>query len=157
MKISLIQIGQTNSSELKSLCQEYLTRLKNYISIEVTTVADVKGATKMDPKTLRKREWDLIKSKIPVGAEIILLDDKGKEFSSVEFSSFLQKKQNASVKNLVFIIGGAFGFDEDAYSVASSKLSLSRLTFSHQMVRLIFLEQLYRGFSILKGEKYHHE
>lgn len=118
---------------------------------------DVKNAAALPIPELKKKEWEQFAAKIPKGAHLILLDENGKEFSSVEFAGYIQQQQLGSVKDLVFIIGGAYGFDTAAYEMARLKLSLSRMTFSHQLVRLIFMEQLYRAFTIIKGEKYHHQ
>ena len=111
----------------------------------------------MNEKELKKKEGHLILGKLENSDFVILLDDKGKSYSSIEFASFLQQKMNSGLKSLVFVVGGAFGFSDEVNQRANGKLSLSKMTFSHQMVRLIFKEQLYRGFSILRGEKYHHE
>ena len=111
----------------------------------------------MSENELKKKEGQLILGKLESSDHVILLDDKGKSHSSVEFANFLQQKMNSSLKSLVFVVGGPFGFSDEVYQRANSKLSLSKMTFSHQMVRLIFKEQLYRGLSILRGEKYHHE
>jgi 23S rRNA (pseudouridine1915-N3)-methyltransferase len=157
MKIIVLQIGSVASRELKTLCIDYEGRLTRYTKLEVITLPDIKNAANLSLPELRKKEWEAFSSKLPKSSIVVLLDDKGKQYSSSQFASFINKQQTASVKELVFIIGGAFGFDEKAYEVAQQKLSLSLMTFSHQMVRLIFLEQLYRAYTIIKGEKYHHE
>ncbi len=157
MKIQLVVISKTDQKYLQEGVQEYVKRLSRYISFEFIEIPDLKNAKNLSFEEQKKKEGELILQKIEKGAEVILLDDKGKDFSSVQFSKFLQDKMNLATRNLCFVIGGPYGFSNDVYSVASSKLSLSKMTFSHQMVRLIFLEQLYRGFTILKGEPYHHE
>ncbi|HLP13030.1 MAG TPA: 23S rRNA (pseudouridine(1915)-N(3))-methyltransferase RlmH [Flavobacteriales bacterium] len=157
MKISVLQIGSVPSKELKALCQDYEDRLKRYTKLEVITLPDIKNASSLSQAELKKKEWEVFSAKLPKSAILVLLDEKGKQHSSTQFASFINAQQTASVRELVFIIGGAFGFDEKAYDLAQHKLSLSAMTFSHQMIRLIFLEQLYRAFTIIKGEKYHHE
>ena len=157
MKIKLIVVGKTNAKYLLEGEREYELRLSHYIKLEEIIVPDVKQAGKLSKVELKKKEGLLILGKLENSDHVILLDDKGKSYSSLQFSEFLQQKLNSGLKSLVFVIGGAFGFSDEVYQRANSKLSLSKMTFSHQMVRLIFKEQLYRGFSIMKGEKYHHE
>ena len=157
MKIKLIVVGKTNAKYLFEGEKEYEKRLKHYIKFEEIIIPDVKQAGKLSENELKKKEGQLILGKLENSDHVILLDDKGKSYSSIEFANFLQQKMNSSLKSLVFVVGGAFGFSDEVYQRANSKLSLSKMTFSHQMVRLIFKEQLYRGFSILRGEKYHHE
>ena len=157
MKIMLIVVGKTNAKYLLEGEKEYGNRLKHYTKFEEIIIPDVKQSGKLNENELKKKEGQLILGKIENKDHIILLDDKGKSYSSVEFANFLQQKMNSSLKSLVFVVGGAFGFSDEVYQRANSKVSLSKLTFSHQMIRLIFKEQLYRGFSILRGEKYHHE
>lgn len=144
-------------AEIKSLCAEYDKRLSRYGVFELLVLNDVKNAASLPVPELKKKEWELFAAKIPKGAQVVLLDEGGREFSSVEFAGYIQQQQLGSVKELVFIIGGAYGFDPEAYKVANLKLSLSRMTFSHQLVRAIFMEQLYRAFTIIRGEKYHHQ
>ena len=157
MKIKLVVVGKTNAKYLLEGEKEYEKRLKHYNKFEEIIIPEVKQAGKLSESELKKKEGQMILRQLKNIDHIILLDDKGKSFSSVEFANFLQQKMNSSLKSLVFVVGGAFGFSDEVYKRANSKLSLSKMTFSHQMVRLIFKEQLYRGFSILKGEKYHHE
>ena len=157
MKIKLIVVGKTNAKYLLVGEREYEKRLSHYIKFEEIIIPDVKQAGKLSEGELKKKESQLILGKLENSDHVILLDDKGKSYSSVEFANFLQQKMNSSLKSLVFVVGGAFGFSGEVYQRANSKLSLSKMTFSHQMVRLIFKEQLYRGFSILRGERYHHE
>ena len=157
MKIKLIVVGKTNAKYLLEGEKEYGNRLKHYTKFEEIIITDVKQSGKLSENELKKKESQLILGKLENSDHVILLDDKGKSYSSVEFANFLQQKMNSSLKSLVFVVGGAFGFSDEVYLRANSKLSLSKMTFSHQMVRLIFKEQLYRGFSILRGEKYHHE
>ena len=157
MKVKLIMIGKTVKSYLKEGEQEYDQRIKHYVRLEETVIPDIKNASKLSKKELKSKEGKMILSKLGNTDEVILLDDKGKEFTSKELSEFLKQKMLHSTKTLVFIVGGAFGFSDEVYARANSKLSLSKMTFSHQMVRMIFKEQLYRAFTIIKGEKYHHE
>ena len=157
MKIKLIVVGKTNAKYLLEGEREYENRLKHYTKFEEIIISDVKQSGKLSENELKKKEGQLILGKLESSDHVILLDEKGKSFSSLQFSEFLQQKMNSSLKSLVFVVGGPFGFSDDIYQRANSKLSLSKMTFSHQMVRLIFKEQLYRGFSILRGEKYHHE
>ena len=157
MKIKLIVVGKTNAKYLLEGEKEYGNRLKHYTKFEEIIIADVKHSVKLSENELKKKEGHLILGKLEGSDHVILLDDKGKSHSSVEFANFLQQKKNSSLKSLVFVVGGPFGFSDEVYQRSNGKLSLSKMTFSHQMVRLIFKEQLYRGFSILRGEKYHHE
>ena len=157
MKIKLIVVGKTNAKFLVEGEKVYVKRLKHYTKFEEIVIPDIKQAGKWSENELKKKEGQLILGKLEHSNHVILLDDKGKSFSSLQFSEFLQQKMNSSLKALVFVVGGAYGFSDEVYQRANSKLSLSKMTFSHQMVRLIFKEQLYRGFSILRGEKYHHE
>ena len=157
MKINLIVISKTDQKYMQEGVQEYVKRLSRYIQFEMTEIPDLKNAKNLSTDEQKKKEGELILSKIEKGSEIILLDDKGKDYTSIQFSKLLQDKMNSGIKTLTFVVGGPYGFSDDVYAVAQSKFSLSKMTFSHQMVRLIFLEQLYRGFTILKNEPYHHE
>ena len=157
MKVKLIVVGKTNAKYLLEGEKEYQKRLSHYIKFEEIIVPEIKQAGKLSEGELRKKEGNLILGKLENSDHVILLDDKGKSHSSIEFANFLQQKMNSTLKSLVFVVGGAFGFSDKIYKRANSKVSLSKMTFSHQMVRLIFKEQLYRGLSILRGEKYHHE
>ena len=157
MKIKLIVIGKTKSKFLLDGEGEYQKRLKHYCKFSELIITDIKNAGKLSKKELKEKEGNLILESIKNNDYIILLDDKGITLSSIEFSELLNKKMVSSTNELVFIVGGAFGFSESVYKRANYKLSLSKMTFSHEMVRLIFKEQLYRGFTIIKGEKYHHE
>jgi 23S rRNA (pseudouridine1915-N3)-methyltransferase len=156
LKIKILQIGSV-PPEIKALCAEYEKRLSRYGVFEVIVLNDVRNAASLPMADLKKKEWELFSARIPKGAVLVLLDEGGKSFSSVEFARYLEQQQTQSVRELVFVIGGAYGFDPEAYKVAAFKLSLSPMTFSHQMVRFIFMEQLYRAFTIIRGEKYHHQ
>lgn len=157
MKIKVICIGKTGKSFLEQGELEYLSRLKHYLQIERIEIPDIKNQKNMSMEEIKKLEGEKIKQHIGENEHTYLLDDKGKQFTSMEFSDFLQKQFNQSFQRLNFVIGGAFGFSKDIYALSSGKISLSKLTFSHQMVRMIFFEQVYRAMTILKGEKYHHE
>jgi 23S rRNA (pseudouridine1915-N3)-methyltransferase len=157
VKIVLIVIGKTSEAYFKKAEEEYLKRLKKYIKLEYITIPDIKNTKKLSNLEQKKLEGDQIISKIPVGSHLVLLDDKGMEKTSLQFSSYIEKKMIHGTRNLVFIIGGPYGFSEAIYDLAKEKISLSKLTFSHQMIRTIFFEQVYRAFTIMKNEPYHHE
>ena len=157
MKIKLIYTGKTGKSFLVEGEKEYENRLKHYIKFEKVELPDIKNALKLSPSEIKAKEAEQILKKLENSDQIVLLDDKGKEFSSTDFSKYFQKKMNSGIKTLCFIIGGPYGFDEMIYNLPHQKISLSKMTFSHQMIRMIFLEQVYRSFTILKGEPYHHE
>ena len=157
MKISLLMVGKTTNSQLIKLQDEYQNRLKHYISFDSIIIPELKNTKNLSVAEQQEKEADLILKQIETSDDVILLDEKGKQFTSVEFSTFISKKMLASHKRMVFVVGGPYGFSERVYSRATGLVSLSAMTFSHQMIRLIFLEQLYRAFTILKGEPYHHE
>ena len=157
MKITLLVIGKTDATYLKEGLNEYVKRLKHYVNFKIEVIPDIKKAKNLGVENQKKREGELILSKKLAGKEIHLFDEKGKTFSSRELAVFLEKKMVSGLKELVFVIGGPYGFSDAVYQNASSKISLSRLTFSHQMVRLLCTEQIYRAFTILKGEPYHHD
>ena len=155
MKVKLIVVGKTNVNYLKDGEIEYDQRIKHYVNFEQSIISDIKNAKNLSKAQLKNKEGQQILSKINTSDCVVLLDEKGRQFSSIEFSSFLNKKNLTSTKYLVFIIGGAFGFSDEVYQRADYKLSLSKMTFTHQMIRMVFKEQLYRALTILKGEKYH--
>lgn len=157
MKIVLIVAGKTNVSYIKAGIEEYLGRLKNYCHIELKEIPEIKAAKHLSQDEIKKKEEVLFLSSIDKNDKVILLDEKGKLISSVEFSDFLQKSMLENCKKLVFLIGGPYGFSENLHVRANGKISLSKMTFTHQMVRIIFLEQLYRAYTILNGEPYHHQ
>jgi len=156
MKIKLIIIGKTKSKFLLDGENEYQKRLKHYCKFSELIIPDIKNSGKLSKKELKEKEGNLILASLKNSDYVILLDDKGITLSSIELSEFLNKKMVSNTSKFVFIIGGAFGFSESVYKRANTKLSLSKMTFTHQMVRMIFKEQLYRAFTIIKGEKYHH-
>lgn len=157
MKIKLVVIGKTDKKYLQEGIKLFQDRIPHYLPFEYIIIPDIKNTRKLSEDQQKEKEGELILAQLKPGDELILLDEKGKEFRSVEFAGFLEKKMLSGVKNLVFCIGGPYGFSPDVYSKCTSKISLSRMTFSHQMVRLVFCEQLYRALTILKGEPYHHE
>ena len=157
MKIKLLAIGKTDNPQLIKLIDEYQNRLKHYIKFEFEIIADLKNAKKISEIQQKEKEGELILSKLQKTDHLILLDEKGQNFTSIEFSKYLQKKMNMGLKRLVLVVGGPYGFSEAVYKKSIGKIALSKMTFSHQMIRLFIVEQLYRGFSILKNEPYHHE
>ena len=157
MKITFLVIGKTEDSYLKQGIDKYLTRLKHYIKFELIEIPELKNTKNLSEEQQKFKEAELILKTINSSDRVVLLDDKGQEYTSVQFSGYLSKKMLSSVQNLIFIVGGPYGFDQSIHAIAHDKISLSKMTFSHQMVRLFFVEQVYRAFSILKGEPYHHE
>ncbi len=156
MTITLLAIGKTDNTHLISLIEEYKKRLGFYVKFQLEIIPDIKNAKKLSEKEQKSKEGVLILSKLQKSDTLVLLDEGGKQFDSVAFSSYLQKHMNSGIKKLFFVIGGPYGFSEEVYQRAQGKLSLSKMTFSHQMVRLFFVEQIYRGFTILRNEPYHH-
>ena len=156
MKITLLIVGKTEDAYLKEGIDKYLKRLKFYAKVEITEIAELKNTKALTEQQQKSKEAELILKKLTANDYVILLDEKGMELSSHQFAAYMDKKAIGSVTNLVFIVGGPYGFDQSVYQRANDKLSLSRMTFSHQMVRLFFVEQLYRAFTIIKGEPYHH-
>lgn len=157
MKITVIAVGKTNSKELRSLVDDYARRIGHYIGFEYLEIPDLKKGGNWAEAEVRNREGQQILTRIKNSDTLILLDEKGNSLSSRGFAKFIQNHLNISTKHLVFVIGGAFGFSEELYTRANFKLSLSKMTFSHQMIRLFFLEQVYRAFTILRGEPYHND
>ena len=157
MNVKLITIGKTSVSFLIEGEAEYQKRLKHYMRFERVDLNDIKSAQKLSQNEVKKKEGALLLSKIDANDLVVLLDERGSQMGSIQFAKWFEKKTISGVRNVVWNIGGAFGFDQAVYDRANEKISLSNLTFSHQMVRLFFLEQLYRIASILKGEKYHHQ
>ena len=157
MTIKLIAIGKTDQKSLQALIEDYQKRLSFYIKFELEIIPDIKNVKNLSEQQQKEKEGELILAKLAATDQLILLDENGKSFSSVAFANELQKKMNAGIKTLVFVIGGPYGFSEEVYKKANGKISLSAMTFSHQMVRLFFIEQVYRGFTILRNEPYHHQ
>ena len=157
MKIKLIWIGRTDGDVFDEAIQQYTKKLRFYTVYEPIAIPYLKSTKALSQDEQKKREGDLILKKIDSGDIVVLLDERGKEFTSEKFAQFIQQQANTGQKALVFVIGGAYGFSQKVYDRAEGLVSLSRMTFSHQMVRTIFAEQLYRAFTIIKGEPYHHE
>lgn len=157
MNIKLIAVGKTDNLALQQLISSYEKRLSYYINFELQLLPDVKNSKSLSEEQQKVKEGELILSNVENSHTLILLDERGKEFTSIGFADELQKKMNTGIKQLTFVIGGPYGFSQAMYERANSKLSLSKLTFSHQMIRLFFVEQLYRAFTILRNEPYHHQ
>jgi 23S rRNA (pseudouridine1915-N3)-methyltransferase len=156
MKIELIQVGKTVNKIFVEGINEYLGRIKHYVPFNITTIPEIKNTKSLSESQQKTLEGTLILKQLQALDTVVLLDEHGKEFRSVEFAAWLEKQQQVA-RRLVFVIGGPYGFSDDVYERANSKISLSKMTFSHQMVRLIFCEQLYRACTIIQGEPYHHE
>jgi len=157
MKIKLLLIGKTEEDYLKKGISVYEERLKHYIGFDIITITSLKNTKSLSFELQKEKESELIEKYLTSSDYVVLLDENGKHFTSVEFAGFIQKQLNNAIKNLVFVVGGPYGFSENLLKKADFKLSLSKMTFSHQLVRLIFAEQLYRAFTILRNEPYHHE
>lgn len=160
MKIKILAIGKTDDKNLLHLIETYENRLKHYINFELEIIPDLRNSKNLSETQQKEKEGELILSRLNSSDQVILLDEKGAEFRSVEFSVFLQKNMNAGIKQLVFVVGGPYGFSQNVYDKVKGKqdkISLSKMTFSHQMIRLFLVEQIYRAFTILKNEPYHHE
>jgi 23S rRNA (pseudouridine1915-N3)-methyltransferase len=157
MTIKLLAIGKTDNKQLQVLIDDYQKRLGFYIKFEFDIIPDLKKTKNLSEEQQKQKEGDLILNKLLPQDVLILLDENGKQLHSVGFSEYLQKHMNSGIKQLVFVIGGPYGFSEAVYKKAHGKLSLSKMTFSHQMIRLFIIEQLYRGFTILRNEPYHHQ
>ena len=156
MRITLLVVGKTADERLQSLISEYQQRLKHYIPFEFVVIPDIKNAKSLTQEQLKTAEGQAILSFLTPAMDVLLLDEHGREFRSIEYAEFLQKKMGAG-KDLTLIIGGAYGFSKEVYDRANGKISLSQMTFSHQMIRLMAIEQIYRAMTILRGEPYHHE
>ena len=157
MNIELIVIGKTDQQEVASLVEQYAKRVNHYCKFTVTTIADVKNTRNMAPSRQKQLEGEMILKLITEGDWLVLMDERGRQFTSMEYADWLQKRMLSGVKRVAIVIGGPYGFSDDVYKRANEKISLSKMTFSHQIVRAIFAEQLYRAFTILNNEPYHHE
>ena len=157
MKISLLTVGKTDIRWVREGLDNYSSRLSHYVPFGVIEIPELKNVSALTQAQIKEKEGKLILKSVKPSDRVILLDEHGKEFRSVEFASWIGSMMSGSGKDIVFVIGGAYGFSEEVYSRCDGKLSLSKMTFSHQMVRAIFTEQLYRAFTIIKGEPYHHE
>lgn len=156
MKTELILVSKTTDKHLAAGIDDYVSRICHYLPFAITVIPELKNTKNMTEEQQKVREGELILQKIQPSDTVVLLDEHGKEFRSIEFADWLQKKQNTA-RRLLFVIGGPYGFSESIYKRADEQLSLSKMTFSHQMVRLLFVEQIYRACTIIKGEPYHHE
>ena len=157
MTVELIAVGKTDSQHVEALVEMYMRRINRYVKFAVTTIPDVRQGAKQAVVSQMRREGEALLRLLTAEDYVVLLDDKGQQFTSMELASWLQKRMNSSPRRLCFIIGGPYGFSPQVYERADAELSLSRMTFSHQIVRAIFAEQLYRAFTILHNEPYHHE
>lgn len=157
MKIALIVIGKTDAGYFVEAIREYANRLVHYLPFEMEVIPDIKNVKNLSEMQQKEREGELILKALQPADYPVLLDEKGKEFTSMQFAAYLEKKMHTVSKRLVFVIGGPYGFSEAVYKAAAEKISLSKMTFSHQMIRLIFTEQLYRALTILHNEPYHHK
>jgi 23S rRNA (pseudouridine1915-N3)-methyltransferase len=153
----LITVGKTDVKWVREGLDLYVSRLSNYVPFTLDEIPELKNAASLSRSQVKEKEGELVLRRIKDADEVILLDERGREMRSVELAAFLEEKISRGGRDLVFVIGGAYGFSDRVYGRADAKLSLSRMTFSHQMVRTIFAEQLYRAFTIIKGEPYHHE
>lgn len=157
MKITLLLIGKTEDDYITKGFATYEQRLKHYISFETIVIPALKNTKALSIEQQKQKEGELVFKQIQTSDKLILLDENGKEYTSVAFSGFIQQQMNSGIKNVVFVVGGPYGFSDEIYKRANGKISLSKMTFSHQMVRLFFVEQLYRAMTILKNEPYHHQ
>jgi len=157
MKITLITMGKTDVEWVRKGLELYVSRIGHYVPFQLCEIPELRNVSSLSRDLIKEKEGELILKGVRPSDEVILLDERGREFRSVQFASFLQEKMSRSPRDVVFVIGGAYGFSDAVYARADGKLSLSKMTFSHQMVRTVFAEQLYRAFTIIKGEPYHHE
>ncbi|OBX25983.1 23S rRNA (pseudouridine1915-N3)-methyltransferase [Gelidibacter algens] len=156
MQIKLLAIGKTDHQQLQMLIDDYQKRLGFYIKFDFEIIPDLKKVKNLSEERQKQKEGELILAKLNNTDVLILLDENGQHYDSVGFSEYLQKHMNSGIKQLVFVIGGPYGFSQDVYDKANGKIALSKMTFSHQMIRLFMIEQLYRAFTILRNEPYHH-
>lgn len=157
MNIELIVVGKTDSKEVTALVDMYTKRINFYNRFNITYIPDIRNSKNLSEAQQKTAEGEAILRLLDESDRVVLLDEKGSEFRSVEYADWLQKRMNSGVKRLVFIIGGPYGFSPEVYSRSNEKISLSKMTFSHQIIRAIFTEQLYRAFSIINNSPYHHE
>ncbi len=157
MNLSLIAVGKTDDNYIQQACDEYFNRVKRYLNFNVKFLKDIKNSSNYNKEQQKKMEGEKILIELAASDIVVLLDENGSQMNSREFSKFIDKQMNISVKNLIFVIGGAFGFSDEMYKRANFKISLSKMTFSHQIIRLIFAEQIYRAFTIINNEAYHHD
>lgn len=156
MKITLLVVGKTTNTALEAMISDYQKRLTHYVPFELRILPELKNAKSLSFEQQKQAEGEMILKSVAPSSQVILLDEHGKEYRSVEFASWMEK-QMSSGRDLVFVVGGPYGFSQEVYGRANGLISLSKMTFSHQMVRLVFVEQIYRAMTILRGEPYHHE
>jgi 23S rRNA (pseudouridine1915-N3)-methyltransferase len=157
MKVALLLVGKTVNKHFVELIDDYASRLTHYVGFDIITIPELKNTKNLTAEQQKQQEGELILKQLQAGDHVVLLDEHGKELRSVEFSRLMEQRMQTVSKRMVFVIGGPYGFSPEVYAKANEKLSLSQMTFSHQMVRLIFVEQLYRAMTIMRGEPYHHE
>lgn len=157
MKIQLLVVGKTSTPYIKTAVENYESRLKHYVPFEIKTIADIKNSRRLSEEQLKTAEGELLLGAMQPGDYVILLDERGSEMTSRQFSQFIERRMASTSANIIFVVGGPYGFSKAVYDRANDKLSLSRMTFSHEMVRLFFVEQIYRAMTILRGEPYHHD
>ena len=157
MKFTLLVVGRTVEKHYITAINDYVERTKHFISFDMEVIPELKNTKNLSMEQQKEKEGDLILKALQPGDYLVLLDEKGKEFTSVQFSTYIERKTHTVPKRLVFVVGGPYGFSDAVYKAAAEKISLSKMTFSHQMIRLIFIEQLYRAMTILNNEPYHHE
>ncbi len=156
MRITLLVVGKTTDTHIETLIQDYQKRLAHYVPFALQVIPELKNTKSLTPEQQKQAEGELILRTVTASTDLVLLDEHGKEFRSIEFADYVQKRMSSG-RDVVFVVGGPYGFSEAVYARANGKISLSKMTFSHQMVRLFFVEQLYRAMTILRGEPYHHE
>lgn len=156
MKITLVVVGKTTDTHIDTLVQEYQKRLMHYVPFSLQVIPELKNTKALSPEQQKIAEGELILRTVSSSTDLVLLDEHGIEYRSIEFADYVQKKMSSG-RDVVFVVGGPYGFSSDVYKRANGKISMSKMTFSHQMVRLFFVEQLYRSMTILRGEPYHHE
>ena len=157
MRITLLTVGKTDVRWVREGLELYSSRLVHYVPFDLVEIPELKNVSALTKDQIKKKEGEMVLKQIRPSDEVVLLDEHGRQFGSVEFSKYLEEKLSRGSRDLVFVIGGAYGFSEEVYQRSNAEVSLSKMTFSHQMVRTIFVEQLYRAFTIMKNEPYHHE
>ena len=157
MRITLLVIGKTTDRHVEALIEDYAQRLGHYVPFSMDVIPELRNTKALTAEQQKAQEAELIKKQLQAGDHVVLLDEHGAERRSVEFASWLQKRMNTGARRLVFIVGGPYGFDPSIHTLAKEEISLSQMTFSHQLIRVLFVEQLYRAHTILRGEPYHHE
>jgi 23S rRNA (pseudouridine1915-N3)-methyltransferase len=157
MKIKLVVVGKTDDKYITEGIKKYFNRLRHYITFEYSELPDIKNSKNLSQDQQKKQEGEMLLKQLQAGDFVVLLDEKGKTSTSREFASYIEKKMISGTKRVVFIVGGPYGFSDETYSKANDKISLSKMTFSHQLVRLIFFEQIYRAMTIIRNEPYHHD